>query len=58
MEFLILEGSVIQRIREEVGRLTSIQADICLANLGGKAGALEQLILLQKNRRAGHTGKK
>ena len=33
-------GSVIQRIREEVGRLTPIQADICLANLGGKAGAL------------------
>lgn len=25
-------GSVIQRIREEVGRLTPIQADICLAN--------------------------
>lgn len=52
-------GSVIQRIREEVGRLTPIQADICLANLGGKAGALGAInFASKKNRRAGYTGKK
>ncbi len=39
MEFLILWICDSADSRE-VGRLTSIQADICLANLGGKAGAL------------------
>lgn len=33
-------GAVIHRIREEVSKMTPIQADVCLANLGGKAGAL------------------
>ena len=33
-------GVVIYRIREEVGRLTPIHAEICLATLGAKAGAL------------------
>ncbi|GAA6293582.1 ROK family transcriptional regulator [Enterocloster asparagiformis] len=31
---------VIYRLREEVERLTPIRADVCLASLGGRAGAL------------------
>lgn len=33
-------GAVIHRIREEVARMTPIQSDVCLASLGGRAGAL------------------
>lgn len=32
--------AVVGRIREEVARMTPIQADVCLASLGAKAGAL------------------
>ena len=31
---------VIYRLREEVERLTPIRADVCLASLGGRSGAL------------------
>ena len=31
---------VIQRIQEEVAQLTPLQADVCLASLGARAGAL------------------